>query len=60
MVSNYNLLNAIPMAIFVAVSCSMSYWHGISKHGYGIGGLMFTILLGFIGQLLVVFYPIFL
>lgn len=60
MLSNYNLLNAIPIAIFVAVSCLMSYWHGKSKYGYGIAGLMFTILLGFIGQLLVVFYPIFL
>ena len=56
----YNWLNVIPVIIFVIVTCSMSYWHGRSEYGFRLGGLIFTIILGMLGQILVGFFPIFL
>lgn len=55
-----NLLNAIPITIFVIVTCCMSYWHGRAKQGYRVSGLIYTIVLGSVGQILVGLIPIFL
>lgn len=55
-----NLLNAIPIIVFVVITNAMSYWHGRSENGWGIGGLIFTIILGILGQILVGLFPIFL
>lgn len=55
-----NCLNVIPIAIFVIATCAMSYWHGSSEYGWRIGGLIFTIVLGILGQILVGFFPMFL
>lgn len=60
MAMRINLLNAIPISLFVIVTCIMSYWHGKSKDGFGIAGVVFTIILGILGQTLVGFFPIFL
>lgn len=52
-------LNAIPIIVFVVVTNVMSYWHGRSENGWGIGGLIFTIILGTVGQILVGLSPMF-
>lgn len=52
-----NYLNAIPIAMFVIATCAMSYWHGRSEYGWRIGGLIFTIILGICGQILVGLFP---
>ena len=54
---HYSILDAIPITIFVVVTCSVSYWHGKSEHGLGIPGLIYTIVLGTLGQILVGFFP---
>lgn len=56
---HYSWLDAIPIAIFVLVTCIMSYWHGRSVHGWRIAGLVYTIILGIIAQILVGFFPMF-
>lgn len=56
---HYSWLDAIPIAIFVLVTCIMSYWHGKSEHGWRIAGLVYTIILGIIAQILVGFFPMF-
>lgn len=54
---HYSVLDAIPITIFVVVTCLMSYWHGKSEHGLGMPGVIFTIVLGTLGQILAGFFP---
>lgn len=56
---HYSWLDAIPITAFVLLTCVMSYWHGRSEHGWRIVGLVYTIILGIIGQILVGFFPMF-
>lgn len=56
---HYSWLDAIPIAAFVLVTCTTSYWHGRSVHGWRIAGLVYTIILGVIAQILVGFFPMF-
>lgn len=56
---HYSWLDAIPISVFVIVTCLVSYWHGKSKQGFGIVGVLYTIILGIFGQILVGFFPMF-
>lgn len=56
---HYSRLDAIPITVFVLLTCIMSYWHGRSEYGWRIAGLVYTIILGIIGQILVGFFPMF-
>ena len=56
---HYSSLDAIPIMVFVLMTCIMSYWHGRSEYGWRIAGLVYTIILGIIGQILVGFFPMF-
>lgn len=56
---HYSWLDAIPITVFVLLTCITSYWHGRSERGWRIVGLVYTIILGIIGQILVGFFPMF-
>lgn len=56
---HYSWLDAIPIATFAIITCVMSYWHGSSPRGWKIFGLIYTIILGIISQILVGFFPMF-
>lgn len=59
-VRKVNILNAIPMSIMMILCCVMSYWHGVSKDGLKISGLIYTVILGVSATILVIVQPIFL
>ncbi len=55
-----NSLNIIPTFIVTCLLCIMSYWHGSSEYGWRLGGLVYTLVLGFVFAVFVVKLPIFL
>mgnify|MGYP006972331610 FL=1 len=58
-VLNRSLLDAIPISIFVIITCATSYWHARSEQGWGLYGLFYTIFLGIVSQIFVGFFPMF-
>lgn len=53
----FKIWKVILIFAFTISTCCMSYWHSSSKDGFKIAGLIFTIVLGIIGQILVGFLP---
>lgn len=59
-VTEYKILNAIPLSVMLVICSYMSYWHGNSKCGGRKKGLLYTIILGIVSTILVVAKPMFL
>lgn len=52
------IINLSPIPIFMIVCCLMSYWHGKSEDGWGIVGVIYSIVVGIVGLILLTLCPI--
>lgn len=54
-----NPLNIIHAYIIIVLLSVMSYWHGHSKDGWKLKGLIYNLILGLIFAVLVITKPVF-